>query len=73
MNDASFTPTRVGYDCAALVRHRPPSMIESRIEIYPTSQWGLLGDYSGPESALVEWAINPRGFRYRAARALSRA
>jgi hypothetical protein len=60
-----YTPTAVGYECAAMLRYREFSLEESRIEIYPTSQWGLYGDCEGPESAVAAWAINPRGWRYR--------
>ena len=49
----------------AMLRYRPMTVNESRIEIYPTSQWGLLGDYAGPENAVTAWAINPAGFRRR--------
>ena len=61
----AHSPTAVGYNCAAMVRYRPFTVNESRIEIYPTDQWGLLGDYDGPENAATAWAVNPRGFRFR--------
>lgn len=48
---ATYTPTSVGYHCAAMIRYRPENAESKRIEIYPTDQWGLLGEYDGPENA----------------------
>jgi len=62
-----YTPTRVGYPCAAMVRYRPEAAGSNRIEIYPTSQWGLLGDYCGPENVELAWAVTALGRLHRRA------
>lgn len=47
----TYTSTRHGYYCAAMMRYRPENADSKRIEIYPTSQWGDIGvDYEGPEN-----------------------
>lgn len=60
-----MTPTAVGYECAAMMRYRPESCESKRIEIYPTSQWGLLGIYSGPENVEMAWAVTALGRLHR--------
>ena len=39
-SDKPLTPTRVGYECAAMIRFRPGMVNSKRIERYPNSQWG---------------------------------
>jgi len=55
--DGNYSPSRVGCPCAAMIRFRPDMVNESRIEAYPLSQWGLLGDYDGPENATLRWML----------------
>lgn len=59
------TPTAVGYECAAMMRYRPEMAESTRIEIYPTSQWGPLCSYSGPENVELEWAVAALGRLHR--------
>ncbi|ETD85824.1 hypothetical protein U703_02345 [Rhodobacter capsulatus YW1] len=41
-----MTPTAIGYPAAAFYRYRARlgADVESRIEMCPTSQWGMLGE-----------------------------
>lgn len=63
----TYTPTAVGYECAALVRYRLDMCDSKKMEIYPTSQWGLYGDYAGPENVEMAWAITALSRLHRAA------
>ena len=49
-----YSPSQVGYPCAAMMHYRPEAADSKRIEIYPLSQWGpWMPDYDGPESAAL--------------------
>lgn len=50
----AWTPSEVGYECAAMMRYRPEACDSKRIEFYPTWQWGSwMPDYDGPENAAL--------------------
>lgn len=49
----AYTPTRVGYECAAMMRYRAESADSKRIEVYPLSQWGDGYGYDGPENERI--------------------
>ena len=44
MDLKKYTPSFVGYECAAMVRHRLENIDDNVIELYPLSQWGILAD-----------------------------